>query len=250
VSNRGQITCCGEKNVLLKKLYEKRIEIKYVCIMLVLTGGLFLLVANHVFDGLEVRVNEFMDDMVAYGPLGMFLIALPSNTTLLLQVPYNLPMFSLLLYADTVWKIIWIGTATGIGAGIGEIFSYAVARAIIAKVQDIEDSALFRWTKVHIERHPGWIPYLVFLTSGVPIPDLMVIVPVAMVKYPWKKLIVPMIGGKIFQNVWVAFVFKFAADHVLALVSNDINLDLSVFIVMAFVMIIAYQIEKARLVTE
>ena len=236
-----------EGSLLLTILREKRIEIKYTIITLGLAGGLFLLRSSGVFEGLEHRVDSMMDTLVHYGALGTFLIALSSCTTLVVQVPYNLPMFTVLLYADTVWEVILIGAATGLGGAIGEVLSYAMARAIMARVSNVEDSALFRWTKQHIERRPDLIPYLVCFASGVPVPDVVMIVPVAMVRYPWRKVIVPMLVGKLFQNIVVAFLFRYAAESASNLVSTDINIDLAAFLVVLFVVVIAYQIEKSRL---
>jgi membrane protein YqaA with SNARE-associated domain len=236
-----------EGSLLLTILREKRIEIKYTIITLVLAGGLFLLRSSSVFDGLEHQVNTMMDTLVQYGALGTFLIALLSNWTLVIQMPYNLPMFTVLLYADRVWEVVFIGAATGLGGAIGEVLSYGLARAITARVSNVEDSALFRWTRRHIERRPGLIPYLVCFASGVPVPDAVMIVPVAMVRYPWRKVIVPMLIGKLFQNIVVAFLFRYAAESASSLVSTDINIDLAAFLVVLFVVIVAYQIEKSRL---
>jgi uncharacterized membrane protein YdjX (TVP38/TMEM64 family) len=237
-----------DKNLLLTALYKRRIEIKYGIIALLVVGGLFLLAENHVFDGVGTDVNRIMDDLSGYGAIGMFLIALPSNTTLVILVPYNLPMFTLALYAHNVWDVIWLGAATGLGAGIGEVISYAVAHALIAKVDDLEDSGLFRWTNRQIKRRPALIPYLVFLASATPVPDLMLIVPVALVGYPWRKMVLPMVTGKVVQNVIVALIFRFAEHRVSSLASHDINIDFAAILVALFVIIIAYQIEKARLI--
>lgn len=238
-----------EKNLLLTALHEKRIEVKYVIIALALAGGLYVLASNNVFDGLEFHVNAMMEHMSAYGALGTFLIALLSNWTLVIQVPYNLPMFTVLLYADAFWEVVLIGAATGVGGGIGEVLSYGFARALIARVDHIEDSALFRWTRRQIERRPALIPYLVLFASGFPVPDLVMIVPVAMVKYPWRKVIVPMLVGKVFQNIVVACLFRYAAHRASGLVTTNVNIDLTAVIVALFAIIIAYQIDKSRLAT-
>jgi hypothetical protein len=113
-------------------------------------------------------------------------------------------------------------------------------------VEDLEKSALFRWVKSKMERHPVLIPFLIFCGSGTPVPDFSFIVPLAMVKYPWKKVLLPMVAGKIFQNVIVALLFNYAANSATSLVTNDINFDLTAGLVIIFLMIIAYQIEKAR----
>ncbi|RPI99594.1 MAG: hypothetical protein EHM39_06230 [Chloroflexi bacterium] len=236
-----------EKNHLLSRLYDKRIEIKYGLILLGLVGGLFLLASYHVFDGVEAQVNSTMAKAATYGAVGVFLIALGSNWTLIIQVPYNLPMFTLLLYADSPWEVLLIGTATGLGGGCGEALSYGIARAVITRVDDLENSALFRWTRKQIGRRPMLIPFLVWFVSAVPMPDALILVPVAMVKYPWRKLIAPILIGKVMQNNYVAFLFYFATSWASGLVSADINIDLAASIVAIFVIVIAYQIEKARL---
>lgn len=237
-----------ERHLLLTVVRGRRIEIKYALVTIALIGGLFLLASGNVLGGLEYHLNTLMADLAGYGAVGMFFIALPSNTTLVIQVPYNLPMFTLLLYASSVWDVVWIGVATGLGAGIGEVLSYAVARAIIASIHDIEDSTLFQWTKKQIGHRPGLIPFLVWLASAIPVPDLVMIIPVAMVNYPWRKMIVPMISGKIIHNVIIAFLFCYVADSVSALVSTNIDLDMTAVLVAMFVLIICYQIEKSRMV--
>ena len=230
-----------------RTIREKRLEIKYTLLALVLGGGVIALAAHNAFAGIEDDVNALMDDLSHYGALGMFLIALPSNMTLVIQVPYNLPMFSLILYSSSIWRVILLGAATGLGGGIGEVVSYGVAHALLTSVEDLEKSALFRWTRDSIKRRPGLIPWLVWLASATPLPDLVLIVPVAMIKYPWRKMIVPMISGKIVQNVIVALIFHLAADRAEGLASGGLRFDLAALIVVLFGVIIAYQIEKARL---
>jgi membrane protein YqaA with SNARE-associated domain len=204
------------------------------------------LAACHVFDSIEADVNAAMAHGTKFGVLGVFLIALGSNWTLIIQVPYNLPMMSLLIYADSPWEVLLIGTATGLGGGGGEALSYGIARAVTARVDDLENSALFRWTRRQIARRPMLIPFLVWFVSAVPLPDALILVPVAMVKYPWRKLIVPILIGKVIQNIYVAFLFYYATEWASGLIATDLNIDLAAAIVVIFVLIIAYQIEKTQ----
>jgi hypothetical protein len=231
---------------LSTKLNRYRVEIKYCVITAVILAGLAALAALSVFDGLESVVNRAMDNLVDWGLIGMFLIGLPSNMTLILIIPYNMPMFTLVIYANSIWEVIALGIATGLGAGIGEATSYAVAHTIVNHVEDLEKSALFRWTKRTIERKPVLIPFFVWLASATPVPDAAIIVPMAMVKYPWQKMLVPMITGKVFQNVVVALIFRYATRSASHLASRNINFDMTAILVVLFVMVILYQIEKAR----
>jgi membrane protein YqaA with SNARE-associated domain len=236
--------------LLLARIRARRIEIKYALITLAVLAALGWLASHDVFAGVEGRVTATMDRLADWGLLGMFLIGLFSNMTLVIIVPYNLPMFTLVIYADSVWHALALGAATGLGGGIGEVTSYAVAHTLVKQVHDLEKSGLFRWTKRTIERRPGLIPYFVWLASATPIPDASIIVPLAMIRYPWQKMIVPMVTGKIVQNAAVALIFRLAANNASDLVSRDMNFDLTAILVVLFVIIIAYQIERARAVTK
>lgn len=235
-----------EDPLLLAFLRRNRIAVKYSVITTLLLVVLVVLLTLDAFAGADSRINETMSRLAKWGAPGMFLIALPSNMTLVILVPYNLPMFTLVAYADSWLRVLWIGVATGLGAGIGEVTSYAVAHAVISRVDDLEESALFRWTRRTIGRWPRVIPLLIWLASATPIPDLMIIIPIAMVNYRWQKMILPMITGKILQNVVVAFLFYFATTRAQSLASGDVRFDVTAMIVIVFVMVILYQIEKAR----
>jgi membrane protein YqaA with SNARE-associated domain len=223
-----------------------RIEIKYTLLTLLILGVAALLNAFGAFKGMDTQVNRWMNRLVDYGYIGLFIIALFSNMTLIFMVPYALPLLTLSVYASSILKVIGLGVAAGLGAGIGEVVSYAVAHALVTQVDDLEQSALFRWTKRTIDAHPRTIPVLVWLASGTPAPDMVIIVPLAMIRYPWQKMVLPMISGKIFQNVVMALVYRFAADYAQKLVSNNIHFDMTASLTIIFVMLIAYQIEKAR----
>jgi hypothetical protein len=223
-----------------------RTEIKYTLLTLVILGIGASLNMFGAFHTLEKYVNAWMDTLANWGYLGLFVICLFSNMTLVILIPYALPLLSLSIYAHSVLQVVGLGIAAGLGAGIGEVTSYAVAHTLVAHVEDLEESALFRWTNRTIAAHPRVIPVLVWLASGTPVPDVMIIVPLAMIRYPWRKMILPMVSGKIFQNVGMALVYHFAASFARRFISGNINFDMTGSFAVIFVMLIAYQIEKAH----
>jgi len=227
-------------------LRANRVEIKYVVLALTIMGVMATLASQRVFNPIEGPVNRAMNRLADHGLLGMFLLSLVSNMTLVIQVPYNMPLFSLVIYADTLWGVVALGMATALGAGLGATFSYAVARTIVARVDDLDQSALFRATRSAIERRPYLIPLFVWFASSTPIPDFSIIVPLAMVRYPWQKLMIPMVIGKITNNVTVALAFRFATNRMAHYVSGDINFDVTATIAILFVLLIAYQVESAH----
>jgi membrane protein YqaA with SNARE-associated domain len=227
-------------------LYRYRIELKYTLITGLLLGGLALLTSQNALGGAERAVNDTMIWFTKWGYIGMFIIGVFANVTLVILIPYALPLMTLSIYADSVLEVIGLGTSAGIGSGIGELASYAVAHTLVKHVEDLEKSSLFRWTKRTIEQRPSVIPLFVWLASATPAPDAVIIVPLAMVQYPWRKMIVPMIGGKIVQNVYMALIYRFFTAQVEHLISDDINFDTTATFAVIFVAFIAYQIEKAR----
>ncbi len=235
-----------ESTLLLRKLRSNRIAVKYIILTALVLGGMGLLNALDVFEGVSDSVMQLMDRLASYGKIGMFVIGLVSNTTLVIIVPYNLPMFTLVIYADTLWEVAAIGAATGLGGGIGETISYGVAHTLASHVDNLSESGLFRWTKRTIERHPRVIPLFVFLASATPVPDMAIIVPLSLIRYPWPKMVLPMIAGKVFQNVVVAMIFRYAADAVAERLNGDINFDLTAIFLALFILLIAYQVENAR----
>ncbi len=223
-----------------------RIEIKYTLLTLLILVIGALLNTLGAFRGVEGHVNRWMDRLVDWGYIGLFIIGLFSNMTLIFMIPYALPLLTLSVYADSILRVVGLGVAAGVGAGIGEVASYAVAHALVTQVDDLEQSALFRWTKRTIDAHPHVIPVLVWLASATPVPDMVIIVPLAMIRYPWQKMVLPMITGKIFQNVVMALVYRVAADYMQSLLSDNIHFDMTASFAIIFMMLIAYQIEKAR----
>lgn len=224
----------------------KRIEITYITLTLLLLGGMAGLAALGVLDGMERAVNAFMARMVDWGLPGLFLASLVANVTLVFLIPYALPLFTLSVYADSLAEVIALGTAAGLGAGVGATISYAVAHSLVARIQDLEASPLLRWTRRTITRRPWTIPVLVWLATATPAPDVVILVPLAMIGYDWRKLVIPFLGGKVVQNVVMALVYRFAAEQASSLLSTDISFDLTATLTIVFVMLIIYQVAKAR----
>jgi len=227
-------------------LSRHRIELKYALLTLLLLTAMAWVASYGLLDGVERDVNRIMDRLTDYGYLGLFLIALVSNVTLVFIIPYALPLLTLATYAESAWKVVLLGTSAGLGAGIGELASYTVAHTVVRSVKDLDESPLVRWGQRMVEEHPRLIPVLVFLTSGTPAPDMIILVPLAMIRYPWRKLVIPMLTGKVFQNVVMALIYHWGAALVERLLARDVNFDATASITAIFVMFILYQVEKSR----
>jgi hypothetical protein len=227
-------------------LTKNRIEMRYGLITLTLLAGLFALARTQAFSGLDNHIGDFFDLMTDLGFVGIFMVAVFANSTLLIQIPYTVPLLSLALGGASLDRMVLMGLAAGLGAGFGELLTYGIAEKILGGNPDLERSALFQWVKHKVNTHPRTIPLLVFVWAASILPDDTVIIPLAMMRYGIKRMSLPLFTGKVAHCLIVAVVFyrftSWSADRV----SATVQADLALGILILFVMMILYQVEKTR----
>ncbi len=187
------------------------------------------------------------EEGVVGGAVGLFFLALVANTSILVQIPYSIPLMNIAFISESVSTIFILSVATGAGAGIGEINSYLIARGLTAPIQSPENSSFYRWIQRSIKRHPRTIPWLIFIASASVLPDDAIIWPLAIVKYPVKKILLPMFVGKIINNFFLAML-AFYSVQLINLEEVTIQVDFTIGILIVFIMFILYQIERNRVV--
>lgn len=223
-----------------------RIEIKYGLLAIILLGALLVLDRTDAFEGLDGIVGDFMDWMTNLGFLGMFFVALVANSSLLIQVPYNVPMLSAALNGASLPAMLILGLGSGIGAGVGEVVSYKIADKILAQNPDLEKSRLYQWVDHQVKNRPRLIPLIIFTWGATIIPDDTVIIPLAMVRYGLKKIAPPLFISKIVHNFIASLLFYYATDFMAKRISTEVKTDLALGILILFVLVIFYQIEKTK----
>jgi uncharacterized membrane protein YdjX (TVP38/TMEM64 family) len=221
-------------------------EVKYGLISVVLFGGLILLDAVDAFGGLGNDVVRAMDTLASLGYVGIFVIALVANASILIQIPYTLPLLSAALGGASLSHMLTLGLVAGVGAGIGEIISYKVADVVIARNPELPRGAMFQWVARNVDTHPRRTWLAIFAVAATPLPDDAVVVPLAVVKYGMRRFAPPMFLGKITHNVVVAVLFTAFASWASTHVSKTTSTDLAIALVIAFVLVVFYQAEKAR----
>jgi hypothetical protein len=211
-------------------------------------GGLVALDRLDAFEGLDGVVNDFMDWMTRLGFIGMFIVAVIGNSSLLIQVPYTVPLLSAALNGASLPTMLFLGLGAGIGAGFGEVISYGIADRILAQNPDLSKSRLYRWVNRQVLEHPRMIPVIVFIWGATVIPDDTVIIPLAMVKYGIRRIAPPLFISKIIHNFIVSFLFYEATGFWARRISSEVKTDLALGILIAFILVIFYQIEKTKAV--
>ncbi|MHA1646566.1 MAG: VTT domain-containing protein [Promethearchaeota archaeon] len=128
--------------------------------------------------------------------LTAFLICFFGNSTVLIVVPYALVIYYLSIYNPSSW--VWIGLISGLGAGLGELVSYYIGK-LIGKAKSVKKSDVgekFYRMKVQFEKDPKLVPAFVFIFALTPLPDDIILVPLGMMNYDYKKTIIPCVIGK------------------------------------------------------
>ena len=217
---------------------------KYVAIGVAIAVTLMLLQQTDAFAAVNGAVDQFFDLAARFGAPGMFVAGLVGNASILVQVPYTLPLLSVALDGATLPHLLVLGLACGIGAGFGEIISYLIADAILARTPGLPESRVFRWIERNTERHPVLTKLAIFVWAVTPLPDDTVIVPLAMVDYGARRIAFPLFLGKVVHNLVIAYVFYTLTDT--NLVSPHVKTDLALVIIVSFVLVVLYQVERAR----
>jgi membrane protein YqaA with SNARE-associated domain len=210
-----------------------------------IAAALALLQETHALSVVNDAVEHFLDLAARFGAPGMFVAGLVGNASVLVQVPYTLPLLSVALEGATLGHLLVLGLACGIGAGVGEIISYLIADAILARTPELPESRVYRWIERNTDHHPVLTKLAIFVWAVTPLPDDTVIVPLAMVSYGVRRIALPLFTGKVVHNLVIAYVFyRFAVDPP---VSPQVKTDLALVVIVAFVLVVLYQVERARL---
>ncbi len=222
------------------------VELKYAAIAVVIVAVFVILHAMGTFSGVNDTVTDGVDRLAGLGSIGIFLIALIANLSILVQIPYTLPVLSAALGGASLQSVMTLGVASGLGAGIGAVASYKVADALVVKSPRLLEGRLFRWIARNVDDRPRLTAFGIFLIGVSPVPDGAVVVPLAVVHYGMRRLAAPLFLGKMVHNLLFAFLFyafaSWSADHV----SQKASTELAVLIAILFMVLVAYHAEKAR----
>lgn len=222
------------------------LELKYAAIAVSIVGLFVLFHALGAFSGVNDTVTDGVDRLAGLGSIGIFLIALIANLSILVQIPYTLPLLSAALGGASLQSVMTLGLASGLGAGVGAVASYKVADALVGKNPRVPEGRLFRWIGRNVDDRPRATSLAIFLVGVSPLPDGAVVVPLAVIHYGMRRLAVPLFLGKLAHNLLLALLFyafaSWSAEHV----SQKASTELAVLVAVLFMVLVGYHAEKAR----
>lgn len=224
---------------------QHRLEIRYLGFAALLFAALVLLNQINAFSGVDALIQEVASSKDA-GVLAIFAIAVIGNMALLVQVPYTLPLLAVATAGASAAHMAWLGLAAGVGAAIGGMISFLIAQKILARDPSIERGKLYRWVVRTTSERPRLASLVIFGVVFTPLPDDAVIIPLAMTRYGLRRFIPPLFAGKVAHNVVIALLFYQFTAWSAASSPTHVRADLVLGLVLAFVLVILYQAEKAR----
>jgi hypothetical protein len=222
------------------------IELKYAIIAVLVT---ILFIALHLagaFSGVNDTVQEGVDRLARLGSIGVFFLALLANASIIIQIPYTLPLLSAALGGAGFVSMMILGVASGLGAGFGALAGYKVADTVVGRSPIPPEGRVFRWLAHNVDSKPRLTRVVIFLIAASPLPDTTVVMPLALVRYGLRRAAVPLFVGKFVHNILMALIFygfaSWSVDHV----SQKASTDLALAVAIVFMLLVAYSAEKAR----
>ncbi|MFN8026128.1 MAG: hypothetical protein U0W40_07180 [Acidimicrobiia bacterium] len=222
------------------------LELKYATFAVVVVAVMVVLHLSNAFSDVNDTVTEGVDRLAQLGSVGFFLIALVANVSILIQIPYTLPLLSAALSGASLQSMLVLGLASGLGAGIGAVLSYKVADALVARTPGLPEGRVFRWIARNVDTRPRASRFVIFLVAASPLPDGTVVVPLAVVGYGMRRLAAPLFLGKLVHNLLLALLFSWVGSWASEHVSKKASTDLAVAVAVLFMLLVAYHAEKAR----
>src|SRR3954453_614890 len=151
------------------------IELKYAVIAILLVIVFVALHAADAFSGVNNTVKSGVDWLARLGSIGVFLLALIANASIIIQIPYTLPLLSAALGGASFVSMMLLGVASGLGAGIGALAGYKVADTLGGHSATPPDGRVFRWLARNIDRRPRVTKFAIFGIASSPLPDTTVV---------------------------------------------------------------------------
>jgi len=122
--------------------------------------------------------------------LGVFLISIFGNFTIVFPVPYTIALIVISAVIPTVNPIL-LGIVGGLGASIGETTAWLIGRG---SKNILGDSESVERMKRYVEK--GWAPVLIFIFAATPLPDDAFLIVLGIAQYSIFKALIYCFMGK------------------------------------------------------
>ena len=137
-----------------------------------------------------------------YGYVGAFLISLFGNFTIFFPVPFAITIYA---FGATLNPII-LGVVCGVGSTLGEFSAYLVGMGGRKVLEDRFGNRLENVKRL-IQKHGMAV---VFIFALLPLPDDLLLIPLGMLRYDIRKVMIAAFFGKVGMCLTIAFAGRFS----------------------------------------
>lgn len=178
------------------------------------------------------EIVEFLLYLVTeYGYLGAFIGSVLGNITIALPIPYAFLVAAL----GTRLNPFILGLVSGLGATIGELSSYLVGRAG-RRALDPQQLSRLDVVRRLLDKY-GYLTIILF--AATPLPDDLLLVPLGLIKYDLKTLVVSVWIGKTVLALALAYAGYYGSDYFSIMYTSTGWMGIALTLVALAVVIIA-----------
>lgn len=178
------------------------------------------------------EIVEFLLYLVTeYGYLGAFIGSVLGNITIALPIPYAFLVTAL----GTRLNPFILGLVSGLGATIGELSSYLVGRAG-RRALDPQQLSRLDVVRRLLDKY-GYLTIILF--AATPLPDDLLLVPLGLIKYDLKTLVVSVWIGKTVLALALAYAGYYGSDYLSIMYTSTGWMGIALTLVALAVVIIA-----------
>lgn len=173
-----------------------------------------------------------------YGYWGAFLASFIGSITVIFIFPYTLIVFFL---ATRGLDLALLGVLMGLGAAIGQMSGYLIGLWGAGPFQRSRPEEYDAMERI-VAYRPKLVLWLLFVFAVTPLPDDVLFIPLGMLRYPWWKVFLPTIAGKVITGFIVTYA-TLVFPHLFSLESSPtvgalVNQIVSYFTVLALLYLI------------
>jgi membrane protein YqaA with SNARE-associated domain len=144
-------------------------------------------------------IPDWMQPLLQYGYLGIFLISLLGAMSIFVPIPYTIVIF--ILGGSSSFDPLWIAVAAGAGAAIGEFSGYLIGMGGRRVISGRYKKRMEFLTKLFKK----YGPVAIFVFALTPLPDDLLFIPLGVMRYSLLRAFVPALLGKFFSNLIIAY---------------------------------------------
>jgi membrane protein YqaA with SNARE-associated domain len=132
-----------------------------------------------------------------YGYFGIFFISFIGSVSVVFPVPYTIVIYLM----GAVLNPVFIAVSSGLGSALGEFSGYVLGyygRAVISEERR-------RKMEYMVKLFDRYGPAAIFFFALTPLPDDLLFIPLGVMHYPFWKIFIPALVGKIFMSLILAY---------------------------------------------